>query len=132
VPFRTACSDRETESAQEYKHLWGDAVYGAVDDADDGDREATRNIRHRILSFWGAPGEGSWRPFWEQLSSDRETESAEEHAPAGGYADDGADEAADRWEDPWNTSLSLGRWKSLEDSVPTGFGLKSKGKSPLL
>jgi hypothetical protein len=70
VPFRAACSDRETERAEEYKHLRGDAVYGAVDDADDGDREATRNVRHGILSFWGAPDESSWRPFWEQLSSD--------------------------------------------------------------
>ena len=70
VPFRRACSDGETEHAEEYKHLWGDAVYGAVDDADDGDREATRNVRHGILSFWGAPDESSWRPFWEQLSSD--------------------------------------------------------------
>jgi len=44
VPFRTACSDGETEHAEEYKHLWGDTVYGAVDDADDGDRKATRNV----------------------------------------------------------------------------------------
>jgi hypothetical protein len=60
----------------------------------------------RILSFWGTPDEISWRPFWEQLSSDGETKSAEEHAPAGGDADDGADEATDRREDPWNASLS--------------------------
>jgi hypothetical protein len=30
---------------EEHEHLGGDAVYGAVDDADDGDREATRNLR---------------------------------------------------------------------------------------
>src|SRR5579864_6432497 len=56
VPFRTACSDGETEHAEEYQHLWGDAVYGAVDDADDGDREATRNIRHANPLFLGDAG----------------------------------------------------------------------------
>lgn len=56
VPFRTTCSNGETESAEEYKHLWGDAVYGAVDDTDDGDREATRNVRHANPLFLGGAG----------------------------------------------------------------------------
>jgi hypothetical protein len=38
-------SDRDTERAQEDEHLGEDAVYGTVDDADDRDREATRNLR---------------------------------------------------------------------------------------
>jgi hypothetical protein len=46
-------SDRDTEGAEEYQHLRGDAVYSAVDDADDGDREATRNIRHGTLPSFG-------------------------------------------------------------------------------
>ena len=53
LQFRMARSDRDTEGAEEYKHLWGDAVYSAVDDADDGDREATRNIRHGTLPSFG-------------------------------------------------------------------------------
>jgi hypothetical protein len=48
-----ACSDRDPEGAEEYQHLGSDAVYGAVEDADDGDHEATRNIRHGNTSlFW--------------------------------------------------------------------------------
>src|SRR5205823_4643540 len=39
-------SDRDTEGAEEHQHLRSDAVDGAVDDADDGDREATRNVGH--------------------------------------------------------------------------------------
>jgi hypothetical protein len=57
-----ARSDRETEGSEEYQHLRGDAVYSAVDDADDGDHETTRNIGHGNLLFLGAPGESSWRP----------------------------------------------------------------------
>jgi hypothetical protein len=45
-------SDRDTDGAEEYQHLRGDAVYSAVDDADDGDHEATRNIRHGNTSFF--------------------------------------------------------------------------------
>ena len=45
-------SDRDTEGAEKYQHLWGDAVYSAVEDADDGDREATRNIGHGTLSLF--------------------------------------------------------------------------------
>src|SRR5437588_7993174 len=50
--FRTARSDNP-EGAEEYKHLGGDAVDSAVDDADDGDHEATRNIRHGNTPFSG-------------------------------------------------------------------------------
>ena len=53
LSFRTARSDRETEGAKEYQHLRGDAVYSAVDDANDGDHEATRNIGHGNLLFLG-------------------------------------------------------------------------------
>jgi hypothetical protein len=48
-----ARSDRETEGSEEYQHLRGDAVYSAVDDADDGDHETTRNIGHGNLLFFG-------------------------------------------------------------------------------
>jgi hypothetical protein len=56
LPFRKARSDRETEGAEDRQHLRGDAVYSAVDDADDGDHEATRNIRHGNLLFLGPSG----------------------------------------------------------------------------
>jgi hypothetical protein len=46
-----ARSDRETQGAEEYQHLRGDAVDSAVEDADDGDREAARNIRNRHGHF---------------------------------------------------------------------------------
>ena len=55
-----ARSDRDTEGSEEYQHLRGDAVYGAVDDADDGDRETTRNIRHGDIFFLRGSVERTW------------------------------------------------------------------------
>jgi hypothetical protein len=53
LPFRMGRSDRDTEGAEKDQHLWGDAVYSAVEDADHGDYEATRNIGHGTLPFFG-------------------------------------------------------------------------------
>jgi hypothetical protein len=136
LPFRMARSDRDTEGAEDRQHLRTDAVDSAVDDADDGDHEATRNIRHGNLLFLGAPGESSWRPCWEQLSSDGETEGAEERGQLGGDAVGGAgedtkdrgDEAADDGK-THGIPLFLGddgrAWKA---SVRKGSGLQAQGK----
>jgi len=64
-----ARSDRDTEGSEEYQHLRGDAVYGAVDDADDGDREATRNIRHGDTSFFRGSVERTWNNFPAAVTS---------------------------------------------------------------
>jgi hypothetical protein len=60
LPFRIARSDRDTEGAEEYQHLGGDPVDGAVEDADDGDCEATRNIGHGNTSFFWAWVKRTW------------------------------------------------------------------------
>src|SRR5437667_11296805 len=52
LPFEMARSDRDTQGAEEHQLLRGDAVDSAVEDADGGDREATRNIRHGNTSFF--------------------------------------------------------------------------------
>ena len=60
LPFWMALSDGDTEGAEEYQHLGGDAVDGAVDDADDGDREATRNIGHGNTSYFRGWVKRTW------------------------------------------------------------------------
>ena len=43
---------RESESVKEREHLGGDGVDNAVDDADNGDREAARNLRNGKHRFF--------------------------------------------------------------------------------
>jgi hypothetical protein len=66
---------REPQRVNQREHLGGDGVDHAVDDADDGDREATGNLRngkHHVFFLGIGYVRGSpwfWRPVWVVLCS---------------------------------------------------------------